>query len=61
MPLQKKKQFRNILFVLIGSVMLITGITLVLIWWPQVVSLFKGFIGMALAVAGLGVLYFIKD
>lgn len=45
----------------IGTVLLIGGITLVLIWWPDVVSLFRGFVGMALALAGLVVLYMIKE
>jgi len=49
------------LFLLIGSGILVVGITLVLIWWPEVVSLFKGFIGMALALGGLLVLYMVRE
>jgi len=57
----KKKRPSNVLFIVLGTAMLITGITLVLVWWAQVVNLFKGFIPMALAVGGLVVLYLIKE
>ena len=58
---KKKKESNKAFFVVCGTGMLITGITLVLVWWPQVVNLFKGFVPMALAVGGLVVLYLIKE
>ena len=41
----------------LGSVMLVIGIALVLRFWADVVVLFRAGIGMALALAGLLVLY----
>jgi len=43
--------------ILVGIVALVGGVTLVLLWWPQVVDLFKGFLGMALALTGMLILY----
>ena len=37
--------------------MLISGVTLVLAWWPDVVVIFKGVTGTALAIVGLIILY----
>jgi len=61
MASSKKARAHKAGLVIVGTAMLITGITLILVWWPQVVSLFKGFIPMALAIGGLLVLYFIKE
>ena len=47
---------KGVLFAL-GSVMLVLGIALVLRFWADVVVLFRAGIGMALALAGLLVLY----
>lgn len=47
---------KNVLY-LLGSFILILGITLILAWWPDVVGLFRGMIGMLLAVGGLVILY----
>ena len=44
----------------VGVFVLLLGISLVLTWWRDVVVLFRGVIGMILAVAGLLVLYSIK-
>ena len=40
-----------------GIFLVIIGSTLILAWWPDVVSFFRGIVGMALAVSGLLVLY----
>jgi uncharacterized membrane protein len=40
---------------------MLLGITLVLVWWPDVVSLFRGFVGMAFALAGLLILYILNN
>ena len=45
---------------LIGTVVMAAGITLVLVWWADVVQLFRGGIGMLLGVVGLFILYNIK-
>lgn len=45
-----------VLFML-GSFILVLGIALVLRWWPDVAILFRAGIGMALALAGLLILY----
>ena len=52
--------FKNILLFSIGSLLLITGITLVLREWNAVVVVFKGVIGMGLALAGMVVLMLVK-
>ncbi len=58
---KKRKTGKKIVQFLIGFLCLIIGITLILAWWPEVVALFKGFIGMVLALIGLIVLYLVKD
>jgi len=42
---------------LVGFFVLILGITLILVWWNDVTGLFRGFFGMAMAMAGLLILY----
>lgn len=44
----------------IGTVIMIAGVTLILVWWADVVQLFRGGIGMLLGVVGLFILYNIK-
>lgn len=48
-----------VLFV-IGTVIMIAGVTLILVWWADVAQLFRGGIGMLLGVVGLFILYNIK-
>jgi len=48
-------------FLIGGSVLLVTGLVLILAWWPRVVDLFKGGIGMVLALTGLVVLALVRD
>ncbi|MFC1510244.1 hypothetical protein ACFL49_01105 [Candidatus Omnitrophota bacterium] len=45
---------------LVGSCILIIGTTFILTWWSDVVSLFKGAVGIILAIGGMGVLYFLS-
>lgn len=52
--------FKQILIVITGVSALISGIVLILLWWPQVINLFKGVIGMILALAGLVILYIVR-
>ena len=53
---QKSAYKRFVMFV-VGFLILILGITLILAWWEDVVMLFKGAIGMLLALGGLLALY----
>jgi len=39
-----------------GGACLVLGVSLVFVWWPDVVALFKGGLGMGLALAGLIIL-----
>ena len=53
---QKKSYKRFVLFV-VGFFVLILGVTLILVCWKDVVTLFKGASGIILALAGLFMLY----
>jgi len=53
----QKSTYKKFLMFLVGFFILILGITLILAWWESVVILFKGASGMALALAGLLMLY----
>lgn len=44
-----------------GSIGLVAGVTLILLWWPDVVSLFKAGGALLLALGGLVLLYLVKD
>lgn len=57
----EKKISKRIISLVVGSALLIIGITLVLTQWDYVVTFFKGVIGMVLAIAGLLVLMLIKN
>lgn len=51
---------KKIILLAVGFGCMIGGIALVLFWWPYVVALFKGGVGMALAFAGLLILASVK-
>jgi len=53
----QKSTYKKFLMFLVGFFVLILGITLILAWWQDVVILFKGAIGMILALGGLLALY----
>ncbi len=40
---------------------LLLGITLILAWWPDVVGFFRGFLGLAFALAGMVMLYILNN
>jgi len=61
MGIDKKIKESKVALLLIGLGFLIFGITLVLVWWQDVVSLFRGFIGVFIALLGLLVLYMVKE
>ena len=48
---------KTILQIIIGMTLLITGISLILVWWPEIIIVFKGVAGATLAVVGLIILY----
>jgi hypothetical protein len=50
----------RILLYILGSFILVAGIFLILLWWKDVVALFRGTLGMVLALAGLLALYSLK-
>ena len=56
-----KKILKKTILGTIGIGCLILGLYLVLFWWEDVVNLFKGFIGMFLAVLGLFILFVIRE
>ena len=55
-----EKGYKRFVFSILGALMVVVGITLVLIFWSDVVSLFKGISGMIIAIAGLTMLYFLS-
>jgi len=54
---KNKYSYKRFVNNLIGAFILIFGVTLILAWWQDVVILFRGSAGMALALAGLVMLY----
>ncbi len=61
MTLDKKIKSSKPALLILGSVVLIAGMTMVLVWWKDVVALWRGFSGMAVALIGLLLLYMVKE
>jgi uncharacterized membrane protein len=57
---ESHKAVQKPLRMIAGIAILVLGVALILAWWPSVVGLVQGFLGIALAVAGLLVLYSLK-
>ena len=57
----KKKLSKQFVLAFLGMACLVVGIALILIWWRDVVSLFHGAGGMILALAGLLMLYTLRE
>ena len=57
---ENKNNEKNMIRLFIGGVALVVGIALILAWWPDVASLFKGAIGIVLALVGMLVMYAAK-
>jgi hypothetical protein len=55
-----KTPLKKLILYLLGSFILVAGISLILLWWRDVVILFRGIFGMVLALAGLLALYSLK-
>ncbi len=51
--------YKRFIAMLAGTFLLIAGATLILTWWLEVVILFRGMVGIVLAIAGLVILYFL--
>jgi len=56
----QKKAYKKFILFVVGFFVLILGITLILVWWSNVVVLFKGAVGIILALAGLFMLYVVS-
>lgn len=52
-----KDSYKKFILFVLGFFILILGITLTLAWWGAVIILFKGSVGIVLALAGLFMLY----
>ncbi len=57
----ESSNYKKFLMYLSAVFILMIGITLILVWWTDVVSLFKGFLGLAFALAGLIMLYIFNN
>ncbi len=57
---KKILQTKPVLFIL-GMILMISGIVLVLVWWSDVMVLFRGFIGVFTALAGLLMLTMMRE
>ena len=56
----QKNTYKKFLLFVIGFFILILGITLILLWWEDVLALCRGAVGVVLALAGLFALYAIN-
>lgn len=57
---ESKSGYKKFIMFVLGSFILVLGITLTLVWWDEMLMLFKGMSGFVLALAGLVLLYTIK-
>ncbi len=53
----KKNTLKDLIGFPLVCVLLITGVTLILVWWQDLVIIFRGVIGFIIALAGLFILY----
>ena len=56
-----KKNIKRFILFLIGFCILILGVTLILQWWVYLTILFKGIVGVMLALVGLLILAIAKE
>ncbi|MCK5214292.1 MAG: hypothetical protein KAR05_02935 [Candidatus Omnitrophica bacterium] len=61
MSLDKTIKSNKPLLFIIGFTVLILGIALILVWWRDVASLFRGAISMFVALGGMLLLYMVKE
>ena len=60
MSKKTKNALAKTTLLLIGFMILIAGLTLILAWWPDVVRIFRGALGIVLALIGMFILYAVK-
>lgn len=53
----KKNTLKELIGFPLGCILLIIGVTLILVWWQDLVIIFRGVIGFIIALAGLFMLY----
>jgi len=58
--MKNKETSKKVLLFVLGAVTMLAGVTLILKWWAYVGVLFKGAIGIGLALAGLVMLFLAK-
>ncbi|MBF0522108.1 MAG: hypothetical protein HQL24_03520 [Candidatus Omnitrophica bacterium] len=56
-----QNNYKKFLLFLAGNLILIFGIMLVLLWWQDVVILFRGAIGMIFALGGMLMLFIVSQ
>ena len=59
--MSKKKFAKKTVLSLVACVFIIIGITMVLAFWPDVIRIFRGGLGIILAFSGLAILYSIRN
>ena len=55
-----KNNLKKMFFFILGGAILVLGIALVLSWWVYVEIIFKGAVGVLLALAGMLILFLAK-
>ena len=61
MSIDKKVKNSRELLLLCGTVVLVIGLTMILMWWSDVVTVFRGFGGILVALGGMFILYMAKE
>ena len=56
----EKNSYRRFILFVAGFFILVLGVTLILIWWKDLVVIFRGALGLILALAGLFMMYAIN-
>lgn len=57
--MSKKNGMKEIVGFPLGCILLVLGISLILLWWSDLVIIFRGIIGFIIALSGLFILYVI--
>ena len=57
--MSKKNLWKELIGFPLGCILLVTGVVLILLWWKDLVVIFRGVIGFIIALAGLFILYMI--
>ncbi len=57
----KKNSFYDLLKLILGIVIVVTGVALTIVYFPELANLFKGMIGLILILVGLIVMAVAKE